>query len=92
VVGGWKRKTHEWLYNTVSGTGARRDSKGCTLYRRGQRGRSACPASCQGAAEPKGPPVEATWVPETDSGLTTTRVRIVPFAILDTRSEPVKVD
>jgi hypothetical protein len=23
VVGGWKRKTHEWLYNTVSGTGAR---------------------------------------------------------------------
>ncbi len=24
VVGGWKRKTQEWLYNTVSGTGARR--------------------------------------------------------------------
>jgi hypothetical protein len=27
VVGGWRRKTHEWLYNTVSGTGARRDNR-----------------------------------------------------------------
>jgi hypothetical protein len=27
VVGSWRRKTHEWLYNTVSGTGARRDNR-----------------------------------------------------------------
>jgi hypothetical protein len=27
VVGGWRRKTHEWLYSTVSGTGARRDNR-----------------------------------------------------------------
>jgi hypothetical protein len=27
VVGGWRRKTHEWLYCTVSGTGARRDNR-----------------------------------------------------------------
>ncbi len=27
VVGSWRRKTHEWLYNTVSGTGARRDHR-----------------------------------------------------------------
>ena len=26
VVGGWRRKTHEWLYNTA-GTGARRDNR-----------------------------------------------------------------
>jgi hypothetical protein len=28
VVGSWRRKTHEWLYNTVSGTGARSDNRG----------------------------------------------------------------
>ncbi len=27
MVGSWRRKTHEWLYNTVSGTGARRDNR-----------------------------------------------------------------
>jgi hypothetical protein len=27
AVGGWRRKTHEWLYSTVSGTGARRDNR-----------------------------------------------------------------
>ncbi len=27
VVGGWRRKTHEWLYSTMSGTGARRDNR-----------------------------------------------------------------
>ncbi len=27
VVSGWKRNTQEWLYNTVSGTGARRDNR-----------------------------------------------------------------
>jgi hypothetical protein len=30
VVGSWRRKTHEWLYNTVSGTGARRDNRAMT--------------------------------------------------------------
>jgi hypothetical protein len=27
VGGGGRRKTHEWLYSTVSGTGARRDNR-----------------------------------------------------------------
>ncbi len=27
-VGGWKRKTHMLLYNMVSGTGSRKDSRG----------------------------------------------------------------
>ncbi len=27
MVGSWRRKMHEWLYSTVSGTGARRDNR-----------------------------------------------------------------
>ncbi len=27
AVGGWRRKTYEWLYSTVSGTGGRRDNR-----------------------------------------------------------------
>ncbi len=38
MVGSWRRKTHEWLYNTVSGTGARRDNRVMT-------GRGAAPVS-----------------------------------------------
>jgi hypothetical protein len=26
-VGGWRRKTHEWLFNVVSGTGAKKDNR-----------------------------------------------------------------
>jgi hypothetical protein len=26
-VGGWRRKTHEWLFNIVSGTGAKKDNR-----------------------------------------------------------------
>ncbi len=27
VVGGWRRKTHEWLFNVVSGTGAKKENR-----------------------------------------------------------------
>jgi hypothetical protein len=26
-IGGWRRKTHDWLFSEVSGTGARKDSR-----------------------------------------------------------------
>jgi hypothetical protein len=26
-IGGWRRKTHDWLFNEVSGTGARMDNR-----------------------------------------------------------------
>jgi hypothetical protein len=26
-IGGWRRKTHEWIFSEVSGTGARKDGR-----------------------------------------------------------------
>jgi hypothetical protein len=79
VVGGWRRKTHEWLYSTVSGTGARRDNR---VQQMGGRCRSACPAWFPGTVRPEDLPVEGTWVLEEQNGPTSTRVRLVPFILL----------
>jgi hypothetical protein len=37
-IGGWRRKSHEWLFNVVSGTGARKDSRFSQDNRPGRMG------------------------------------------------------
>ncbi len=85
---GTSRRRGWW---SVVGRG--RPRSGCTTrcLGRGQggiielcsRGRRWWSAACPGAAEPEGTAMEDTWDPEVVRGLLTTRVRKVPFVMMD---------
>jgi hypothetical protein len=53
-VGGWRRKTHEWLFNVVSGTGAKKNNQYTQDNRFNERG---------GAAGGAGAPVRTGYGP-----------------------------